>query len=128
MVVQRDVAPEDVTKGIDAAVAVNAAAELPSEIEAAVTASPDSGIVTAGERAFRKCKACHQVGKDARNRAGPALNGVYGRVAASVKGFNYSDAMKAAGKRVPERGAAPPCGKKTKPRPERKSPHNYLAR
>lgn len=100
MVVQRDVASEDVTKDIDTAVvAVNAAAELPSEIEAAVTASPVSGIVTAGERAFRKCKACHQVGKDARNRAGPTLNGVYGRVAASVKGFNYSDAMKAAGKR-----------------------------
>ena len=100
MVAQRIVASEDVTKGIDAAfVAVNAAAELPSEIEAAVTPSPVSGLVTAGERAFRKCRACHQVGKDARNRAGPTLNGVVGRVAASVKGFNYSDAMKAAGKR-----------------------------
>ena len=77
----------------------NKAAESPSEGEGAVAASPVSELVAAGERAFRKCRACHQIGEDAKNRAGPTLNGVVGRVAASVEGFNYSKAMKAAGKR-----------------------------
>ena len=99
-VVERDVAPKEVTKDIGAAVvAVNEVAELPSGSKDAVTTSPVSGPVAAGEKAFRKCKACHQVGNDARNRAGPTLNGVVGRVAASVKGFSYSKAMKAAGQR-----------------------------
>ena len=100
MVVQRDVVPEDVTKVIDAAiVAVNEVTELASGSDDAVTTSPVSELAAAGEKAFRKCKACHQIGKDARNRAGPTLNGVVGRVAASVEGFSYSKAMKAAGKR-----------------------------
>lgn len=100
MVVQRDVTPKEVTNGIGAAVAVaNEAVELPSGNDDAATTAPESELVAAGEMAFRKCKACHQVGKDAKNRAGPTLNGVVGRVAASVKDFNYSKAMKAAGKR-----------------------------
>ena len=100
MVVQREVRAKEVTNGIGAAVvAANEAIELPSGREDAAMTSPDSELVAAGERAFRKCKACHQIGKDARNRAGPTLNGVVGRVAASVKDFSYSKAMQAAGKR-----------------------------
>lgn len=100
MFVQRDVAPKEVTKGVVAAVvAVNSTAELPYGSEDAVTTSSVSELVAAGEMAFRKCKACHQIGKDARNRAGPTLNGIVGRVAASVKDFSYSKAMNAAGER-----------------------------
>jgi cytochrome c len=47
----------------------------------------------AGAKVFNKCKACHQVGADAKNRVGPVLTGVVGREAGSVEDFNYSDAM-----------------------------------
>lgn len=50
---------------------------------------------TEGERAFRRCAACHQVGPDAGNRIGPHLNGVVGRKVAAVEGFRYSRAMAA---------------------------------
>ncbi len=46
-----------------------------------------------GERAFRRCAACHQVGPDAGNRIGPHLNGIVGRRVATVEGFRYSRAM-----------------------------------
>jgi len=49
-----------------------------------------------GQAVFNRCRACHAVGPGARNKAGPQLNGVVGRRAASVPGFNYSNAMKAA--------------------------------
>lgn len=52
-----------------------------------------SGDADAGEKVFRKCKACHQVGEDAKNRVGPVLNGIVGRAPASAEGFNYSDAL-----------------------------------
>ena len=45
-----------------------------------------------GERAFRKCAACHKAEEEA-NGVGPHLVGVVGRDQASVEGFNYSDAL-----------------------------------
>lgn len=38
----------------------------------------------------RRCSGCHSL--DA-NKEGPRLRGVFGRKAASVQGFNYSDAL-----------------------------------
>ena len=49
------------------------------------------GDAEKGEKVFRKCKACHAVGADAKNKVGPILNGIVGRTAASVPDFNYSD-------------------------------------
>src|ERR1043165_5325368 len=54
-----------------------------------------SAAQTAAPAAFNACKACHTVNKGGRNGIGPNLNGVVGRPAASVAGFNYSPAMKA---------------------------------
>ena len=51
----------------------------------------------AGEEVFKKCRACHQVGPTARNGVGPAQNGVVGRTAGTVAGYNYSPLNKAAG-------------------------------
>lgn len=49
-----------------------------------------------GALVFNQCRACHAVGPSARNKAGPELNGIFRRKAASVSGFNYSKAMKEA--------------------------------
>ena len=51
----------------------------------------------AGEKAFAVCKACHQIGDSAKNAVGPVLNGLIGRKAGSVDGYNYSDANKKSG-------------------------------
>lgn len=51
----------------------------------------------AGEKVFLKCKACHQVGENAKNAVGPILNGVVGRHSGIVEGYNYSEANKNSG-------------------------------
>ena len=55
------------------------------------------GNVADGEEVFKKCRACHEVGPDARNKVGPLLNGILGRKAGSIDGFAYSPANKKAG-------------------------------
>ena len=64
-------------------------------IPAAVNAQ--QGNAEAGEDVFKKCRACHDVGADAKNKVGPLLTGIIGRKVGTVEGFNYSDANKAAG-------------------------------
>jgi len=51
----------------------------------------------AGEKVFKKCRACHAVGEGAKHKVGPELNNVMGRVAGTADGFKYSKAMIAAG-------------------------------
>jgi cytochrome c len=53
--------------------------------------------VAAGEKVFVKCKICHQVGESAKNAVGPVLNGIVGRKAGSVEGYNYTPANKNSG-------------------------------
>jgi cytochrome c len=50
----------------------------------------------AGADVFKKCRACHRVGPDAKNLVGPQLNGIVGRKAGTVDGFKYSEANKKA--------------------------------
>lgn len=50
-----------------------------------------------GEDVFKKCRACHDIGDGAKNKVGPILNGIIGRKAGTVEGFNYSDANRKAG-------------------------------
>jgi cytochrome c len=50
-----------------------------------------------GEKVFARCKACHAVGEDAKNRVGPHLNDLFGRTAGSLGDFKYSPAMAKAG-------------------------------
>jgi len=56
------------------------------------------GDVAAGEQVFKKCMSCHAIGEGAKTKVGPELNQLIGRVAGSVEGYSYSDAMVAAGK------------------------------
>lgn len=44
-----------------------------------------------GEQIYSRCLACHALGYD---RVGPRHCGLFGRVAGSVPGFDYSAAMK----------------------------------
>ncbi len=53
--------------------------------------------IKAGETVFAQCRACHQVGDKARNGVGPKLNGLFGRKAGEIEGYNYSEANKESG-------------------------------
>ena len=56
-----------------------------------------AGDVAAGEKVFKKCKACHVVNKE-QNRTGPHLVNLIGRAAGSLEGYKkYSKAMKSSG-------------------------------
>jgi len=57
----------------------------------------DEAKVAAGEKVFKKCKACHAVGESAKNKVGPQLNDLFGRVPGSIEGYKYSKAMVAYG-------------------------------
>jgi S-disulfanyl-L-cysteine oxidoreductase SoxD len=76
-----------------AAVAEPAVEEPAAEAETVVTAAVDPELVAAGEKVFGKCKACHQVGDDAKNRVGPMLNAIVGADIAAVDGFKYSKTL-----------------------------------
>ena len=51
----------------------------------------------AGAHVFLKCRACHQIGDNAKNMVGPALTGIVGRPAGTYPDYNYSDANKNSG-------------------------------
>jgi cytochrome c len=53
--------------------------------------------VAVGEKQFIVCRACHQIGPNAKNAVGPVLNGVVGRKAGTYPGYNYSEANKNSG-------------------------------
>ncbi|MEN8682380.1 c-type cytochrome [Marivita sp.] len=65
----------------------------PEAVAVVADAGPDPELVAAGEKVFGKCKACHQVGDGAKNRSGPALNGIVGAEIAAVDGFKYSKTL-----------------------------------
>lgn len=73
-------------------VAAPAVAEPAALDEAAL----DPALIAEGEKVFRKCKACHQIGAGAQNRSGPQLNGIIGRTMGGVEGFGYSGGFEAA--------------------------------
>jgi cytochrome c len=50
-----------------------------------------------GERVFTQCRACHQIGENAKNAVGPVLNGLFGRHSGSIEGYTYSPANKNSG-------------------------------
>jgi cytochrome c len=47
-----------------------------------------------GAEIFRACVACHALGPDEGNRAGPSLAGLFGRRIASLPGYNFSEPLK----------------------------------
>lgn len=59
--------------------------------------SNELGDPKAGADVFKQCTSCHQIGKGAKNRVGPELNGLFGRGAGSIEGAKYSKSMLRAG-------------------------------
>ena len=56
-----------------------------------------SGDIKAGEKVFKKCKACHVVDSE-KHKTGPHLANIMGRLAGTVDGYKrYSNAMKTSG-------------------------------
>lgn len=105
-----DVTPEDADArkaraarlGMDVSESEGAASagEDDATQEAAASAPAESGepaldmaLVAEGERVFKKCAACHQVGEGAKDRVGPVLNGVIGAPFGHVDGFRYSKGL-----------------------------------
>jgi len=53
--------------------------------------------IKAGEKVFKKCKACHYAGRE-KHKTGPHLVNIIGRKAGSLEDYKkYSKAMKASG-------------------------------
>ena len=57
-----------------------------------------AGDAEAGGKLFSKtCGGCHSIGENARSGFGPHLNGVVGRQAGSLPGYQFSEALKNSG-------------------------------
>ena len=99
-----DVTPEEAgeedasTQESAAVVTTEAPVEDAVEEEVVVVAAAafDADLAAKGEKVFRKCKSCHQVGEGAKNKVGPILTGIVGASAGAVDGFKYSKPMKQA--------------------------------
>lgn len=90
----------DILASAGAPAAEPAAASTEDVAAAEVTPAstgPDPELVAQGERAFKQCQTCHEVGDGARNKTGPHLNDVFGRTAGTLDGFRYSRQFVAAG-------------------------------
>ena len=57
----------------------------------------DNGDAEKGEKVFKKCQSCHEIGENAENKSGPVLTGVIGRVAGTYEDYNYGKDLVAAG-------------------------------
>lgn len=66
-------------------------------ILAALPAPYNAGDLENGRRAFARCRSCHTINEGGSNMTGPNLWGVFGRVAGTHPGYNYSAPVKAAG-------------------------------
>lgn len=71
--------------------------ESPSPTPTPTAAVPPPAVAAASPpQVFNQCTACHSTARG-ENKIGPSLAGVFGRRAATVAGFEYSQAMEDAG-------------------------------
>ncbi|KAE9629326.1 c-type cytochrome [Parasedimentitalea maritima] len=63
-----------------------------SVAESAIDPLPTADLAK-GEKAFKKCKACHTVDEGGKKKTGPNLFGIVGAPVAAADGFKYSKAM-----------------------------------
>lgn len=53
-----------------------------------------NGNIQNGQKLFKSCASCHQIGANARHGFGPALHQMFGQKAGSAAGYAYSNAMR----------------------------------
>ena len=51
------------------------------------------GDIASGEKIFKKCAACHSINKGGKNKIGPALYNVVGRMVGGVNDYKYSKTL-----------------------------------
>lgn len=66
-------------------------------VAAPALAQSEPPSLARGEEVWGKCQACHTIAPGGRNLVGPPLYGIFGRVAGTLPGYRYSEAMKASG-------------------------------
>ena len=67
------------------------------EAAAGALAMLASADIAAGEKTFKKCKACHSTKKGGKNKIGPNLWNIVGQGKASAPGYKYSSALSGLG-------------------------------
>jgi cytochrome c len=55
--------------------------------------TPAFGDAERGAEIWRDCSGCHEIGEGAAHGIGPHLNGIFGRPAAAIDGFAYSESL-----------------------------------
>ena len=71
---------------------------LAAVLVTATTGASFAQDVEAGQGVFKRmCFPCHDAGPGAKVKLGPPLNGLDGRAAGTMPGFNYSEANKNSG-------------------------------
>ena len=71
---------------------------LAAALVVASTGASFAQDAAAGEGVFKRlCFPCHDAGPGAKVKLGPPLNGLDGRQAGTIPGFNYSEANKTSG-------------------------------
>jgi cytochrome c len=73
------------------------AAEDKAALLASYPAPYNTADLANGEAKFALCRSCHTIQPGGANMTGPNLHGVFGRKAAQVETFKYSDALKNSG-------------------------------
>ncbi|MBL4768623.1 MAG: cytochrome c family protein [Rhodobacteraceae bacterium] len=70
---------------------------IPAILLIAISQPAAAQDTSQGETVFKKCKSCHMIGPEAKNKTGPNLTGVIGRPAGTYEGYKYSKSMRAVG-------------------------------
>ena len=83
---------------VEEATTVSSSTETAVEEKIDIAALMAMGDVTAGEKIFKKCAACHSIVKGGKNKIGPALYNVVGRTVGGVDDYKYSKALASYGK------------------------------
>ncbi len=71
-----------------------------AELQARLAALPtpyNAADLASGQAKFGLCRSCHTIVPGGANMTGPNLHGVFGRRAAAVEGYRYSEALRTAG-------------------------------